>query len=167
MFKYIEIGEILKPYKTKGELIAAIKPAFYEDVARAKAIFLLLNGSHVPFFIESVDCQQKTCYIKFEEFGNPEDVKQMNGVKLYLRECDVNWQTKSEKKEIDFSGYMIIDKNSGKRLQILRIEQYPQQIMAVATTETSQYLIPLVYQFILDIDTEAKVITMQLPSGLV
>jgi len=167
MFKYVEIGRILKPFRTKGELLALVDPVYHGDVEKAKAVFLDINGSIVPFFIENIECHKDTCNIKFEEFSNPEEVKRVNGVNLYLRECDIDWNSKTQEAGIDFTGFMILDHASGKRLQIEEVREFPQQLMAIAYEGDKEYLIPLNEHFILHIDPEAKLIEMDLPQGIV
>jgi len=172
LFKYIKIGRILKPVHSDGELVAAIQPGFVEDAINSKAIFIEIDGLNVPFFIEKIECDGDICYIKFEEFNNPEDVRKYNNTDLSLRESDIDWKSKSKNSITglaDFSGFEIIDTNTNTVLKVEAIEQFPQQLMAKATSMANQreYFIPLVEEFIEDIDYVNKKITVSLPDGLI
>jgi len=169
MFKYIKIGEILKPFRTTGELLAVIEDRFKPDAEKAKAIFIETNGLKIPFFIEYIESDEELYYIKFEEFSGPEEIKKYNGAKLFLRDTDIsdNQEQTAEDQEINLSEFCITDINSGRSFQILRTEQYPQQLMAVVLKDDQEKLIPLVNELIIEINEEKKVISMDLPENLV
>ncbi len=169
MFTYIEVGEILKPFRTNGELLAVIKDRFKDDLVKAKAIFIETNGLKVPFFVEYNDSDGELLYIKFEEFSGPEEIKKYNGLKLFLRDTDLSnplEQTEGDA-TADLSKYHILDINSNRSYKILRIEQYPQQQMAIIYKDNQEKLIPLVDELIMEINNEKKIITMALPINLV
>ncbi|HHH54131.1 MAG TPA: hypothetical protein ENK91_10765 [Bacteroidetes bacterium] len=169
MFKYIKIGELLKPFKTDGEFIAAIDELFSEDLLNSNAIFIKENGLEVPFFIEYIEYDDELYYIKIEEFDSPEKVKKYNSSNIYLRECDISNPDKLTHpiNKGEFEGFSIYDKNSGKKHQILRIEEYPQQLMAIIEEGGSEHLIPLVEDFIESIDYSNNSINMNLPLNLI
>ena len=172
MFKYIKIGNTLKSVHSSGEMVTSIQADFVEDAINSKAIFLEIDGLNVPFFVENIECNGNICYIKFEEFNTPEEVRKYNNVALSLRESDVNWKSKSKNSitnKSDFSGFEIIDTNTGKVLDIESTEQFPQQLMskAISREDKKEYFIPLIEEFIEDIDYANKKITVSLPDGLI
>jgi len=169
MFSYQEIGRILKPFRNDGTLLALIEPGFENDIKKVKAIFIRIKGQPVPFFIESLEIDNDLSYIKFEEFNGPEVIKSLNGSDLLLRESDI----KVKKKKIikgfaldDLTDFIISDKTSGKKVKIISIEQFPQQLMAITETDHTNFYIPLIENFITDIDIERKIIKMNLPEGI-
>ncbi len=173
MFKYINIGKILKSHHSNGELVATINHDFIEDIRKAKAIFIEIDGLNVPFFIEQIDCDETVCNIKFEEFNRPEDVKKYNNSILSLRETDIDWQTKSQQPSFsnysDFINFEIYDLNTKNKLTIESIEQFPHQLMAkaIANKDKTEAFIPLIPEFIENIDYINKIITMSLPDGMI
>jgi 16S rRNA processing protein RimM len=170
MFKYHTIGEILKPYQSKGELIAVIDVNFIDDVENSKAIFIEIDGLPVPFFVEAIEFDKDLSYVKFEEFSNPEDIKKYNGKKLKLRQIDINWENKNttlSKSNQNLDGFSIIDIETNEKLIIKKIEEFPQQLMATAVDKDKVIkFIPLVEAFIDKIDIQNKTIYMILPIGL-
>jgi 16S rRNA processing protein RimM len=169
MFSYQEIGRILKPFRNDGTLIAIIEPGYENDIKKVKAIFIRIKGQPVPFFIESLETDNELSYIKFEEFNGPEVIKSFNGSDLLLRDIDI----KTKKKKIikgfeldDLADFIISDLTSGKKVKIITIEQFPQQLMALTETGNSHFYIPLIENFITDIDFERKIIKMNLPEGI-
>ncbi len=170
MFNYIEIGEILKPFRAEGELLAVVEDRFKDDTKKVKAIFIETNGLKVPFFIEEIESDGEVFYIKFEEFSGPEEIKKYNGLKLFLRDSDLSFpvdQYNDDDEKTDWTGFLINDKNTNQSFEILRIEQYPQQLMAIVIKDDQEKLIPLVEEFILEIDENNKKILMNLPENLI
>ncbi len=170
MFNYIEIGEILKPFRAEGELLAVVEDRFKDDTKKVKAIFIETNGLKVPFFIEEIESDGEVFYIKFEEFSGPEEIKKYNGLKLFLRDSDLSFpvdQYNDDDEKTDWAGFLINDKNTNQSFEILRTEQYPQQLMAIVIKDDQEKLIPLVEEFILEIDENNKKILMNLPENLI
>ena len=170
MFNYIEIGEILKPFRAEGELLAVVEDRFKDDTKKVKAIFIETNGLKVPFFIEEIESDGEVFYIKFEEFSGPEEIKKYNGLKLFLRDSDLSFpvdQYNDDDEKTDWAGFLINDKNTNQSFEILRTEQYPQQLMAIVIKDGQEKLIPLVEEFILEIDENNKKILMNLPENLI
>ena len=169
MLKYIAIGRILKPYRNDGTLIALTDPGLRKDMENARAIFIRLRGQAVPYFIESLDFDKDLAYIKFEEFNGPEDVKPYNGSELMMMESDIKNYTK--KQDIGFTysdlvGFSLLDNNSGLNAKIISVEQFPQQLMAIAEYNDNNIYIPLVDVFIKSVDPVKKEIIMELPDGI-
>jgi 16S rRNA processing protein RimM len=67
---------------------------------------------------------------------------------------------------LTLTGFEIIDEKLGSIGNILEILELPEQIMAVVSKGTDQYLIPMVDDFIIEVDQELKVIRMNLPEGI-
>lgn len=171
MFKYTEIGKILKSIHSDGEMITSIQIDFIDDIQASKAIFIEIDGLNIPFFIENIECEKDLCYIKLEEFSNPEDVKTYNNSIISLRETDINWESKSKNKitnNNEFIGFSIFDLNSEQTYIIEDIEQFPHQLMAKIKSDNkkNELFIPLIEEFIESINLPEKKITMSLPEGI-
>ncbi len=172
MYSFIEVGRVLKPYRTEGFLVAEHKQVFSEELLSCDAIFLKINGLEVPFFVEDIEIEDDLSYIKFEEFSNPDDIKKFNGSSLYIRERDVKTESKQKNNiriQDDFIDYIIIDKETKSALVIVSIVEYPHQIIANVTHpkhKDKTVKVPLVDELITSIDDSQKTIYMDLPEGL-
>lgn len=169
MFEFRDIGQILKPYKHSGEFLAKIEPGVFEDLEKCQAIFIRIDGIEVPFFIESLELDPEVCYLKLEEFNTPEDIKPYNGNSLYLRLSDLSNPEILDDQDDAFDhlgGFQLHDHNSGKTYEIIRTEEYPQQWMAVVLANGQEALVPLTEAWIIGIDSERRIINMELPEGL-
>ena len=169
MFRYKSIGRVLKPFKNSGEMLAALDPLYFDDLVECKAIFLQVNGLEVPFFLESMELDSETSYLKVEEFSSPEEVKPFNGKDIFLRVSDIKRASLDhEIPELNSSlkGFVIVDKNSGNKYKIENIEEYPEQLMALVMVGGEESMVPLVEEWILDINPDDASILMDLPEGL-
>lgn len=169
MFEFISIGKILKPFRYSGEFIAIVNPGVFEDLKDCSALFLKIDGLEVPFFIENIELDPEGSYIKLEEFNAPEDVKPFNGQKLYLRTIDVKYPSLLTSKPDNFAldGFTLQDVNTGKSYLIESTAEYPQQLMAIVHVNNQEVLIPLVDEWIQNIDAAKELIQMALPEGLI
>lgn len=169
MFTYQIIGRILKPFRNDGTLLALFDHGFNKDIQKAKAIFIRVKGQPVPFFIESIEFDDELGYLKFEEFKGPEEIKNLNGADLLLRDIDIKIKKKKNIRGFelnDLIDFLISDETSGKKAKIIAIEQFPQQLMAVTELDNTSFYVPLIENFITDIDIQNKTIRMTLPEGI-
>lgn len=170
MFEFISIGQILKPYRHTGELLADINPDVYRDLEKCKALFIQIDGIEIPFFIEALDLSPDVCHIKLEEFHAPEDIKPFNGSKLYLRLSDLSNPDVLQPKDDPFEklkGFQLKNNATGQIYTILSTEEYPQQWMAIVKADKKEVLVPLAEDWIVSIDFENKIVEMDLPDGLI
>jgi 16S rRNA processing protein RimM len=169
MLHFIVVGKILKPFRNDGNLLAAIDKDFKKSLQKTKAIFISVDGNQVPYFVENISFDGETAIIKFEEFGGPEDVKPHNNEELSLNEKDAS---NIKKKTIstfgmnDFIGFKIYDIESGIRGTITNVQEFPQQLMATVQVGSNEHFVPLIENFINEIDLIKKMIKMTLPQGI-
>ena len=169
MFEFIPIGQLLKPYRQNGEFLALIDPVFFQDLENSQAVFLQVDGLEVPFFLESMELDPATSYLKVEEFNAPEDIKAFNGSTLFLRTVDIefaNQKLKEKNDKIGLAGFTLLDQTSGIKCPILSVEEYPQQWMALVKYQDRDILIPLAEDYIRTLDEDDKELIMELPEGI-
>ena len=157
-----KVGFVSKLNGFQGELVLASKD---DDVFDAEFLFLKLDGINVPFHIEEV----------FEKGGNIivrlEDVNDEVQAQRYVN-SEVFMETKKKPGKHTLAAhelvnYRIIDAAYGDLGPILRIDELPQQEIAVCQVGGKQVLVPLNNDFIDEIDRESKSIKMTLPDGLI
>jgi 16S rRNA processing protein RimM len=82
-------------------------------------------------------------------------------------------EKKGKKKSADsFSAhelmdYRIVDTTFGDLGPIIRVEDFPQQEIAICIVKEKEIMIPLNAEFIDSIDDEQKLVSVTLPEGLV
>ena len=163
--KYVKIGSLLKPVGTRGEIKTDIPDEFLEDFVNAAHVFILINGSYVPYFIESVR-ETNQILVKFEDMDDPEEASTVSQKDIFMEEKNItSTEFANQKDKEQLLDYTIIS-NRENIGTIIAVEIFPQQIMAVVQKDSKPFYLPLVDQFIVEINEEDKIIYMDLPDGI-
>ncbi len=168
MDNLISVGYTKKSHGLKGELKVQIEEVFVEDFLQTETIFLDIKGKKVPFFIEMVR-EGNEILVKLEDVDSRESADTLSGKELFMREIDIDLSEDEEETETDFTeyiGFTIQDSESGTIGEIEDIIEFPQHSVAVLTYQNREVLIPMNHAFIRDIQTEQKILIMELPQGL-
>jgi 16S rRNA processing protein RimM len=162
---FVKIGTILKPTGVDGELKVDLDDHFEKEFFRSKHFFILLNGDYVPFFVQYVK-DSNHLLVKFEDIVNPEQGSQLSLKDLYLREHEILSKSyKGQQQKTGYVGYTVVvdDKVIGTISDILL---YPHQVMAQFSYHGEEKIIPLVDDWIQEVNKEKLEINMVLPEGL-
>jgi 16S rRNA processing protein RimM len=158
-----KIGFISKLNGYKGELVLAADGAdFFEE----KFLFMVMDGIPVPFAVEEIFEKGGGVVIKLE------DVNDIDHAQRFLR-SEVFMQQKKKKKtagkvsDHNLAGYRLVDASFGDLGPIVRIDELPQQEIAVCVVNQKEVLIPLNDDFIDEIDDVNRRIQVTLPDGLI
>lgn len=160
-------GYISKRVGNKGEL------AFVMDVddptryKKLKTIFGELNGTLVPFFIQSIQLRSSVAVVSLEGIDSIDRAEELIGTSLYL---PLNILPPLKGKKFYFHevpGFTVIDKLYGEVGVIEKILDFPQQAIFQIKRGEHEILIPAKEEFILNIDRLAKKIEIQAPEGLI
>ena len=171
MHDYTEIGYTKKVHGLQGEIKVNVKDKYLEDFLMANCVFLDLNGSIIPHFVESVR-NTKHILVKFEDVDGIGDAEKISGKKILLRDQDLIPEAEKmlelEVLEYAFAeGFELREQKKGRIGVIRAVEDFPQQEMAVVDKGEEDILIPMIPQFIVEINKEEEYILMELPDGLV
>jgi len=156
-----KIGFVSKLNGFRGELVIASDDENFID---EPFLFMKMDGIAVPFFVEDIFEKGGNVIVKFE------DVDDESQGSMYLNKEVFIEQHEKEKPAIsikDLVNYHIVDASFGDLGPILRIDEFPQQEIAVCEVNEKQILIPLNNDFIDEIDDENRQIMMSLPDGLI
>ena len=142
-----------------------INERFLSDVLSAKALFADQKGTYVPYFVEHIH-EKGSFIVKVEEIDTPEDAIEISSKVCYLREKDIDPNNlRMMDGEMDFLlGFTIFNQNHPLG-PIVRIEEYPHQMMLVVNHLEKELLIPLTDEWITEINKEESYIDMQLPDN--
>lgn len=160
------IGYITKTKGLKGEV-----QLFFEyeepELLDLDVVFADINGKLVPFFVSSYKLQNNnTGNFYFDDVNHIDKAQPLLKKKIYLP-----LEKKPERSEDDFfytdlKGFMAVDETLGELGEILEVHEYPQQFVAAVSYKGTEILFPLNEDFIVEIDDEGKILTVDLPDGL-
>ena len=159
-----EIGYISKTHGLKGHVILRLNELVNID-ENIKSIFLDLNGSQVPYFIEECRPNNAGYIIKLETIDVVDMSKKLIGKKAFALSDFILEEDESLK---EFIGYAIIDSKLGNIGNIADVdEKTDNAIIKVIHPSGVEIILPFNDDFINEIDDDLKTIEFNAPEGLI
>ncbi len=159
-----EIGYISKTHGLKGHVILRLNELVNID-ENIKSIFLDLNGSQVPYFIEEFRPNNAGYIIKLETIDVVDMSKKLIGKKAFALSDFILEEDESLK---EFIGYAIIDSKLGNIGNIADVdEKTDNAIIKVIHPSGVEIILPFNDDFIIEIDDDLKTIEFNAPEGLI
>jgi|SRR5690554_1805030 16S rRNA processing protein RimM len=161
------LGKITKLHGFKGNLILHLdtdEPEIYKNM---ESVFIDKNGMLVPFFFETIGLHSKNkLLVKFE------DVSAEEAVKLVNKDIYLPLESLPELDEDGFYyheiiGYKVIDSRKGEIGQIKNVNDSGVQDLFEVDFNGREILIPIVDDWILEVNKDQKFIRLQTPEGLI
>ncbi|MBK6984026.1 MAG: hypothetical protein IPH32_04360 [Bacteroidetes bacterium] len=159
-----EIGYISKTHGLKGHVILRLNELVNID-ENIKSIFLDLNGSQVPYFVEECRPNNAGYIIKLETIDVVDTSKKLIGKKAFALSDFILEEDESLK---EFIGYAIIDSKLGNIGNIADVdEKTDNAIIKVIHPSGVEIILPFNDDFIVEIDDDLKTIEFNAPEGLI
>ena len=162
------LGKIAKKFSFKGEVLIYLdtdEPELYEDM---ESVFVEFNNNLIPFFIENASLHKGDFLrVKFEDVDDEQEADTIIGCEIYL---PLNLLPKLEGNKFYFHeviGFEIEDQRLGIFGKIVSINDTSAQPLFEVINGNVEILIPMIDQFLVQIDRENKKVIMDLPEGLV
>ena len=158
-----KIGKLGKTHGVKGEISFLFDDDVFDRVD-ADYLMLMVDGILVPFFMEEYRFRSDTtAIVKFEDIDTQERARELTG-------CDV-WFPRALADSDDGTitwaaivGFDIVDANSGK--PVGRIASVDDTTLNILFCLEDGRLIPASEDLITGIDKENRIITINIPEGL-
>lgn len=132
----------------------------------AKAVFINLDGSKVPFLIESAS-DEKGIILKLDEVDSPEAATALLNKELYLEVSEVSQDTKLSQAAVHpLTSYFIYDQNDKQIAIIEELIEYPDQLLAQISYAGGTHLIPIHEELIIELNEEQKILKLEIVEGL-
>lgn len=160
----VKIGYISKTHGLKGECVLKMEGDTFFDEEAINAVFLDLNGSKAPFFIEDLSWNNSAYIIKLEGVNKVEEAKRLIG-KVCL--IDSQYLVENESSLSKYVGYHLIEKEFGDLGQIEEILDQTNNILIRLTYQEKEILLPFAEDLISQLDDENKKMYYSAPQGLI
>lgn len=161
---YIYFGKFTKPHGTKGEIGIAGEGFLLGEGCDFVAVDI--DGILVPFFIENSRSKNgDTIIVKLERLDSAESVRFLTNHATYIprewvdEEENLTWSY--------FVGFSVIDENLGEIGTLIDIDDSTINTLFVVENNGDEVLVPAVEEFIKEINHEERLITLNLPEGLI
>jgi len=162
------LGKIAKKFSFKGEVLVYLdsdEPEMYEGM---ESVFVEIGKNLVPFFIDDARLHKNDFLrVKFEDVDSEGDAEALLGKAVYL---PLDLLPKLEGNKFYFHeviGFHIEDKRHGNVGTIMAVNDSAAQPLFEVKKGYTDLLIPMIDQFIVQVDRENKKIVMDLPDGLI
>lgn len=160
-----EIGYISKTHGLKGHVILRLNELINIDKEGIKSIFLDINGSQVPYFIEECRPNNTGYIIKLETIDTVDTSKKLIGKKAFAL---TDFILENDESLNEFIGYAIIDTKLGNIGNISEVdEKTDNAIVKVIHPSGVEIILPFNDDFIVEIDDDLKTIEFNAPEGLI
>lgn len=166
--KLTEIGKFQKTHALRGELnaILDIDEAYVDD---GNPLIVEIEGIPVPFYAESIRQKGSTSFlIKLKGVDNVEDASEMVNKEIFaLRDNLTDYIDEDMVLRQDLIGFDVEDVQFGKLGKLEHIEDSTQnELMVIKTEDDEELYIPLVEDFIVEIDELDRLIRTSIPKDL-
>ncbi|MFT0341436.1 ribosome maturation factor RimM [Bacteroides thetaiotaomicron] len=162
-----KIGLFNKPHGIHGELQFTFTDDIFDRVD-CDYLICLLDGIFVPFFIEEYRFRSdSTALVKLEGIDTAERARMFTNVEVYF---PVKHAEEAEDGELSwnfFVGFRMEDVRHGELGEVVEVDTTTVNTLFVVEQEDGEeLLVPAQEEFIVEINQEKKLITVELPEGL-
>ena len=162
------LGKIVKKYSFKGELLAKLdtdQPEIYEHL---DAVFIEVNGTLIPFFIEKSQLHKSDLLrLKFDDVTDEADADALMKCDLYLPLDSLPKLDGNKFYFHEIIGYQLNDERFGPVGTIKGVNDSTAQALFEVDRNGIEILIPMNDDFITNLDRETKTISVNTPTGLI
>lgn len=161
-----KIGLFNKPHGIHGELQFTFTDDIFDRVD-CDYLICLLDGIFVPFFIEEYRFRSdSTALVKLEGIDTAERARMFTNIEVYF---PVKHAEEAEDGELSwnfFIGFQMEDIHHGPLGEVIDVDTTTVNTLFVVEREEEELLVPAQEEFIVGIDQKQKLITVELPEGL-
>lgn len=162
------LGKIAKKFSFKGEVLAFLdtdEPELYENM---ESVFVEFDGQLVPFFIEEATLHKnKFLRIRFEDVNNEEEADRLIGCELHLPLQLLPELEGNKFYYHEVLGFEVLN-SQNEYIGILEsINDSGAQPLFVIDRHGTEILVPLIDQFIIQVDRAHKKLILNIPEGLI
>jgi len=162
--KYFKIGYVAKTHGLKGGFTSVLDTDF--DVAELIDLFLEVNGSIVPYQVESISDRGDKTFVKLKDVNSPEEAAKLKGSSIYLSKELRPKLKKGDFYDDEIIAFEVIDTNLGSIGFVKELVQTGlNKLIVVTNSSGKEILIPVNAPFILSVLKTKKKLHVDLPSG--
>lgn len=167
------IGQVVKTHGVDGELCIAFDVDNIDSLLEATSCVMIYDeGLPVPFFIASTRSRGlQSRLILLDGICSKEKASGLVGKEVFLPSDIVANFCSNDADGLyasDLIGFTMLNDDNGSEIgEIVDINEATENALFVVLTSDGEILIPITDDFITDIDTVGKTITLSLPSGLI
>ncbi|MBO5251783.1 MAG: 16S rRNA processing protein RimM [Bacteroidaceae bacterium] len=163
-----KIGVFNKPHGVKGELSFTFTDDIFDRVD-CEYFVCLLDGIFVPFFIEEYRFRSDTtALVKLERVDTAEAARKFTNVEVYF---PVKFAEEDDSEDIPtwnyFVGFKVKDIHHGDLGEIVAVDDSTMNVFfAIEQKDGEELLLPAHEEFMVKIEKKKRLLTVEIPEGL-
>jgi len=164
-----QLGTIIRKVGSDGRVLLQLDTDDPKAYQKTESVFVELSKKLVPFFVQSFRLQpSNTAHVKLEDVDNEEQASFLIGSEVFLPLEMLPALTGTKFYYHEVIGWEIRDKSTGASAGIIKdiLENGPNDLFQLVN-DNQEVLIPVADHWIVNVDRELKIITMDLPEGLI
>ncbi|MBK7175359.1 MAG: 16S rRNA processing protein RimM [Bacteroidales bacterium] len=166
--EFFQAGKVVKTSGSGGELVFSFDSEVSDRNKKMESVFILLQGNLVPFFIEKSESKARNqLLVKLLDVDTQEEASLLAGSGIFLPKSMKSRKKQGKKFDIDFNGFLVIDKVHGEIGLVVNVLELPMQELLEIEKDGKLYLIPLVEEIITEINIDTGIIRIEAPEGLI
>ena len=161
------IGTINKPHGVKGEVSFTFTDDIFDRVD-GEYLLLMMDGILVPFFLEEYRFKSdNVALVKLEDIDTAEQARRLTNVAVYFPKKYMDAQDEVTSWEY-FTGFRVDDLRHGTLGTITAIDDSTLNVLFVIDDgKGGELLLPAHEEFITGLDKHQRIITVNIPDGLI
>jgi 16S rRNA processing protein RimM len=164
---YFYLGKITKKNGLKGELVVYLDTDEPERYYSMESVFFDLGGEPIPFFVKEIKIKNNNqLIVLFQNIDNDSSLQYVN-TDLYLPLSVLPKLSGNKFYYHEIKGFIVIDENKGNIGVCNDVLDYTHQAIMQIFSDKGEILIPIVDDFIKNIDREKCYIEIISPPGLI
>jgi 16S rRNA processing protein RimM len=165
---YISVGKLGKPHGLSGAFRFLLNDELKSKKKIPKHFIIEERGSFLPWFVSKIEWLGfNDGFISFEEIDSVEKARAHTKKELLLSQKDFDLFFKKNQESLHYLvGYKASDHERGELGVVREIADNPGQLLCIIKNGKEEIAIPLVDDFIENIDKRKKEIVFNLPEGL-
>ncbi|QYJ69328.1 ribosome maturation factor RimM [Flavobacterium litorale] len=162
------LGKIAKKFSYKGEVLIYLdtdEPELYENL---ESVFVEIDKHLVPFFIVSSSLHKNDFLrTRFEDINSEEDADRIMGAEIYLPLSQLPQLEGNKFYYHEIIGFTAEDERLGNVGVITGVNDNSAQPLFEIKKGTIEILVPMIDDFIVEVNRENKKIILNTPAGLI
>lgn len=160
------LGKITRRHGLSGNVILKLDTDQPELYNKLESIFVEINGLLVPFFIEKSSWSKSDALNIFFRNSSEAMVDQVLGKSVYLPLATLPALSGKQFYYHEVIGFTILDEENNNCGEIESINDQTAQHYFLSRLDGKEIVVPIIKDWILEVNREEKFIKMQLPEGL-
>lgn len=161
------LGKITRKHGLSGNVILKLDTDQPELYKKLESIFIEINGLLVPFFIEKISWSKQDALNILLKNSSEALVEQVIGKSVYLPLSTLPKLSGKQFYYHEVIGFEILEKDGKTCGTIVSVNDQTAQHYFILHLADKEIIIPIVKEWILEVNREEKQIKMQLPEGLI